>query len=97
MIEPRSRGVLDPRLRGDDSGVCVAITCLTSIPRDDLALVPMNGLGIGQVPAPAAEQKFRAAGADRVVAATPGGRLAVVIFRQERQREDVAPHLPRGG
>jgi hypothetical protein len=26
MIEPRSRGVLDPRLRGDDSGVGVAIS-----------------------------------------------------------------------
>src|SRR6266511_3426536 len=51
------------------------------VPRDDLALVPVNSLGIDQVAAPAAHQKFRAAGADRVVAAA-GGRFAVVIFRQ---------------
>jgi len=57
----------------------------------------MNGLGIGQVTAPAAHQEFRAAGADRVVAAAAGGRFAVVVFRQQRQREDVAPHLPGGG
>ena len=52
------------------------------IPRDDLALVPMNGLGIDQITTPAAHQEFRAAGADRVVAAAAGGRFAVVIFRQ---------------
>src|SRR5438876_190145 len=52
------------------------------IPRDDLALFPMDGLGIDQVTTPAAHQEFRAAGADRVVAAAAGGRFAVVIFRQ---------------
>ena len=63
----------------------------------DFALVLMDVLKIGQVTTPAAHQEFRAAGADGVVAAAAGGRFAVVIFRQKRQREDVAPHLPRGG
>jgi hypothetical protein len=40
VIEPRSRSVLDPRLRGDDSHCVVALK--KSIPRDDLAFALMH-------------------------------------------------------
>src|SRR4051812_12255573 len=81
MIEPRSRGVLDaPPSRGMTTFVRRGFR--TSIPRDDLALVPVNGLAIGQVAAPATHQEFRAAGADCIVAAAACGRFAVVVFRQ---------------
>jgi len=78
----RSEAIHLSPCRGMDCFASLAMTGLVLIPRDDLALVPMNGLDIEQVTAPAAHQKFRAAGADRVVAAAPGGRFAVVIFRQ---------------
>jgi hypothetical protein len=82
VIESISRGVLDtPPARGMTVNAWRE-TNATSIPRDDLALVPMNGLGIGQVTTPTAHQKFRTAGADGVVAAAPGGRFVVLIFRQ---------------
>jgi hypothetical protein len=78
----RSEAIHLSPCRGMDCFAALAMTGLASIPRYDLALVPMNGLGIGQVAGAAAHQKFRAASADRVVAATAGGRFAVVIFRQ---------------
>ena len=81
VIESISRSVLDtPPSRGMTTFVRRGFR--TSIPRDDLALVLMDVFKIDQVTAPAAHQKFRAAGADRVVAAAAGGRFAVVIFRQ---------------
>jgi hypothetical protein len=51
-----------------------------SISRDDLALVAVNGLGIVEIAEPSAHQEFRAAAADRVVAAAAGGRFAIVVF-----------------
>ena len=79
VIESISRGVLDvPPSRGMTT--IVRRGSRTSIPRDDLALVLMDVFKIDQVTAPPAHQKFRAAGADRVVAAAAGGRFAVVIF-----------------
>ena len=73
------------------------MTNVVSVPCDDLALVLMDVLKIGQVTAPAAHQKFRAARADGIVAAAAVGRLERELFHQLRQREDVAPYRPRGG
>src|SRR5258705_13824448 len=78
----RSEAIHLSPCRGMDCFAALAMTGVASIPRDDLALVPMNGLGIDQVAAPATHQKFRAAGADRVVAAGASGRFPVGLFRQ---------------
>jgi hypothetical protein len=52
------------------------------IPRDDLAFALMHIRGVEQIAAASAHQKFRTAGADRVVAAAAGGRFVIVVFRQ---------------
>ena len=67
------------------------------IPRDDLAFALVKVRRVEQVAGAAAHQEFRAAGADRVVAATARGRFARLVFRQLRKREDLAPHLPGRG
>ena len=69
---------------------------MNSIPRDDLALALMNVGRVEQVAGAAAHQKFRPAGADRVVAAAARRGFARLVFRQLRKREDLAPHLPGG-
>jgi hypothetical protein len=67
-----------------------------SIPRDDLAFALMNIRWIERIAAAPPYQKLRAPGADRAVAAAPGGGLAHFVFRQLRKREDLAPHPPGG-
>src|SRR3954447_18525962 len=69
-------------------------TLQDSIPCDDLALALVDIRRVEQVTGATAHQEFRAAGADRVVAAAADGRLARLVFRQLWQREDLAPHLP---
>src|SRR4051812_30256305 len=89
---------MGPRFRGDDGGGSAEslIEGANSIPCDDLAFAVVNVGRVEQVAGAAADQKFRAAGTDRVVAAAPGGRFASLVFRQQRQRKDIAPDLPRG-
>ena len=67
-------------MRGDDSRVLRRKG--ESIPRNDFAFVAMNGLDVTEIAEPAAHQKFRAAGADRVVAAAAGGRFVIMILSQ---------------
>ena len=61
------------------------------IPRDDLALAGVKVGRVEQVAGAAADQEFRVAAADRIVAAAAGGRFANLVFRQLRKREDLAP------
>src|SRR5260370_3455261 len=68
-----------------------------SIPRDDLALTLVNIRRVEQVAAAAPHQKFRTPRADCVVAPAPDRGFARLVFRQLRQLEDIAPHLPGGG
>ena len=76
MMESIGRGVLDtPPARGR-TAVCGATTTSNSIPRDDLAFAVVNVGRVEQVAGAAAHQEFRAAGADRVVAAAAGGGFA---------------------
>ena len=64
-------------------GVAGSLRCkLVLISRDDLALALVNIRGVEQVTAAAADQEFRAAGADRVVTAAALGRFASLGFRQ---------------
>ena len=64
------------------------------IPRDDLVFVAMNAGAVERVAAAAAHQEFRAAMADGIVPAAARRGLAGVVV-ELRQRERVAPQLPR--
>src|SRR6185312_4686859 len=95
----RSEAIHPSAGRDVDCFAALAMTWigLKSIPRDDFALVAMDGLAVGEIAEPAARQKLRPAATDRAMAAASDGRFAVVGFAQQRQCEDVAPHLPGGG
>jgi len=67
-----------------------------SIPCDDLAFAGVDVCRVEQVAGATAHQEFRAAAADRVVAAAAGRGFASPLFRQLRKREDLAPGLPGG-
>ena len=77
-------------------GRSVVVRCLIQvlIPRDDLALAVMDIRRIEQIAAAPPHQEFRPPRPDRVVAPAPWRRLARLVFRQLRKREDLAPHLP---
>jgi len=66
------------------------------MPRDDFALTLMDVRWIEQEAATPPYQEFRPPCADRIVAAPPRRGLARLVFAQQRQGEDVAPHLPCG-
>src|SRR6266700_2765521 len=68
----------------------------SSIRRDDLALALVNVRRVKQIAATPPHQKFRPPRPDRVVTPTPRRGFARLVFRQLRQREDVAPHPPGG-
>src|ERR1700739_4850254 len=65
-----------------------------SVPRDDLALAAVHVGRIERTTAAPAQQKFRTPCADHVAPPPSRRRLARLVFRQLRQREDVAPNLP---
>ena len=67
-----------------------------SIPCDDLALALVDVRGIEQIAAAPPYQEFRTPRPDRVVTPAALRRFGRLVFRQLRQREDVAPHLPGG-
>ena len=63
-------------------------------PGDDLAFAVVKVRRIEQIAAAPPHQEFRTPRPDRVVTPAPLRRFGHLVFRQLRQPEDVAPHLP---